>query len=284
MSSFVLEQPSTATVTPRAIARRTKGRHHGAVTRLFSPGDLGHVLKPFVFLDRIHMTGSGGSLFSFHPHSGIVTITTVFEGDTAYEDSTGKAGVLEAGGVEWMQAGGGVWHTASPTAPGPVRGYQLWLALPETLEGAEPQSEYLAPGEVPQAGPARVVLGSYGGATSPLPATSALTYLHVRLRDGESWTFEPPAGQDVAWFAVDQGVLAISDERVSDEVVIFERGQNSITMQAIGEVNMMIGSSIQHPHDLVTGDYSVHTSAKALAEGEAGIRRVGERLKKLGKI
>ena len=35
----------------RAIARRTRGRTHGPVTRLMSPSDFGEILKPFVFLD-----------------------------------------------------------------------------------------------------------------------------------------------------------------------------------------------------------------------------------------
>jgi redox-sensitive bicupin YhaK (pirin superfamily) len=137
--SLTLKRPR-ALSADRGITHRTTGHNHGAVTRLFSPGDLGGVIKPFVFLDRIHLTASDKALFGFHPHSGIATVTTVVEGDTAYEDSTGKAGVLIAGGVEWMQAGGGVWHTANPTTPGPVRGYQLWLALPAALEGAEPRS------------------------------------------------------------------------------------------------------------------------------------------------
>lgn len=268
----------------RKIAHRTSGHRHGPITRLFSPGDLGHVVKPFVFLDLIDMVAGKDALFGFHPHSGIVTITTVFEGDTGYEDSTGKSGVLEANGVEWMQAGGGVWHTASPAAPGPVKGYQLWLALPEALENAAPQSKYLAPNEVPSVGPARVVLGSYGGVSSPLPATSDLTYLHVRLRDGEEWTFQPPPGHDVAWLAVDTGALVIGADRVSGEAVVFEAGETAISLRAVGDVNLMIGSAAQHPHDLVMGHYSVHTTHEALAKGEAGIQDVGAKLKRLGKI
>ena len=38
---------------PRQIVHRTRGQRHGAITRLMSPGDLGQVLKPFVFLDGI---------------------------------------------------------------------------------------------------------------------------------------------------------------------------------------------------------------------------------------
>ena len=80
-------------------------------------------------------------------------------------NTTGKAGVLTAGTVEWMQAGGGVWHTASPVAQAGsnLRGYQLWLALPASLENAAPESLYIEPNEIPKVGPARVIIGEYQG-------------------------------------------------------------------------------------------------------------------------
>jgi hypothetical protein len=49
------------------------------------------------------------------------------------------------------------------------------------------------PGDVPAAGPARVILGAYHGVASPLPQLSSLTYLHVRLADGDVWTFGSPS-------------------------------------------------------------------------------------------
>jgi hypothetical protein len=36
-----------------------------------------------------------------------------------------------------------------------------------------------------------------------------------------------------------------------------------------------LGSAVKHPHDLVLGYYSVHTSKAALAQGEAEIQRIG---------
>ncbi len=47
---------SIVSIRPRAIVHRTTGRTRGPITRLVSPGDLGQVLKPFVFLDRIGFT------------------------------------------------------------------------------------------------------------------------------------------------------------------------------------------------------------------------------------
>src|SRR4029077_15398292 len=92
----------------RAIARRTRGQTHGPVTRLMSPSDFGEILKPFVFLAPF---ATGGPPFNgpLHPHSGIAPLTYVAEGAFSYIDPDNVRGTLAAGGVEWMQAGGGMW-------------------------------------------------------------------------------------------------------------------------------------------------------------------------------
>jgi hypothetical protein len=41
-----------------------------------------------------------------------------------------------------------------------------------------------------------------------------------------------------------------------------------------GDAIFVIGSATPHPHDLHLGSYSVHTSADALAKGEANIERL----------
>ena len=94
----------------RGIVQLTRGHTHGPITRLMSPGDLGELVKPFVFLDYFEAPSSGGPQMADHPHSGIATHTTLLQGSVDYRDSTGKSGRLSPGSVEWMQAGGGVWH------------------------------------------------------------------------------------------------------------------------------------------------------------------------------
>ena len=47
--------PTPIATRPRTIVRRTRGNRHGPITRLMSPGDLGQLLKPFVFLDLFDM-------------------------------------------------------------------------------------------------------------------------------------------------------------------------------------------------------------------------------------
>src|SRR6202790_2226820 len=167
------------------IARRTRGQSHGPITRLMSPSDFGRLLKPFVFLDLFDTQGNPFSGFGLHPHSGIATLTYVAEGSVSYEDTNGATGLLTAGGLEWMRAGGGVWHGGGAGESGRTRGFQLWVALPPELELGISESVYLAPEVIPHDGPARVLLGSYGTARSAIKAPSRMNYLAVRLNAAE---------------------------------------------------------------------------------------------------
>lgn len=282
---------TTAVATDtRAIVYRTRGARHGPITRLMSPGDLGEYLKPFVFLDLFGFDVDGGHKgFGLHPHSGIATLTWLIEGDTLYEDTTGEQGVLRGGGVEWMRAGNGVWHTGAP-APGVTRvqGFQLWVALPAAEENAPAQSIYLAPSQVPQEGPARVLLGRYGAAQSPIPAPSPMNYLAVQLKDGERWRYTPPAGHTVGWVAVNAGRLDAGDGTGgaigTGELAVFEESDAAIDVVAQGDTAFVLGSAVPHPHELVMGHYSVHTSRATLDQGEAEIRRIGATLRAQGRL
>lgn len=269
----------------REIVYRTRGHRHGPITRLVSPGDLGELIKPFVFLDLIAFDGRATPTpmeLGWHPHSGIATVTVLFEGSVRYAETTGKAGVLPAGGVEWMRAGNGVWHTGAPE-PGRVSGFQLWVALPPELENAANASHYVMPDDVPLEGPVRVILGAHGNAKSPI-AAPPMSYLAVRLKAGERWTYQPPAGHTVAWVAVHEGVLRTSSDIPSGELAIFEPSGESIDFIAEVDTGFVLGSAAKHPYDLILGNYSVHTSAEALRQGEVEIRRIGQTLRANGTL
>ncbi|MNR92788.1 Quercetin 2,3-dioxygenase [compost metagenome] len=261
----------TETPLPRAIVHRTRGHRHGPITRLMSPGDLGQIVKPFVFLDLFEADSLGGGGFAPHPHSGLATHTTFLKGEVGYGDSTGQVGTLSDGSIEWMSAGSAVWHTGFPVEGKPILGYQLWVALPETLELSPPESQYLGADAVQEAGPVRLLLGQYQTLSSPIRLPVSLTYLHVRLRDGERWIYEPASDHDVAWLALNTGRLRVGEAVLQREMAVFEDGSAPIEVLAEGDVEFVIASSARHPHPLVTGSYSVHTSHEALAKGEANI-------------
>src|SRR2546425_11701310 len=136
---------STAAISEsqRQIMHRTRGLRHGAITRLMSPSDLGHILKPFVFLDLFDTEGTSFSGMALHPHSGIATLTYMIEGSVRYEDTAGTTGVFSAGGVEWFKAAHRAWHGGGPNGSDRARGFQLWIAFPPEEELGESESIYL---------------------------------------------------------------------------------------------------------------------------------------------
>jgi redox-sensitive bicupin YhaK (pirin superfamily) len=280
----IITHASSSLLRGKSIVTRTTGRQHGPVNRLVSPGDLGEMLKPFVFLDYFDSSVEAEMRFSMHPHSGLATTTVLLEGEVEYEDTTGASGVMPAGGVEWMNAGMGVWHDGRARGDGPVRGYQLWVALPPELELGSPQSQYLSASEIPRIGPARVILGRYGNVESPVPATAGINYLLVRLSAGERWQYTLPAGHNVAWLSVQRGALRIADESISNELVVFGESEDVLAFTADEDSEFVLGSAVPHPHNLVLGYYSVHTSSEALRAGEARIKEIGAQLRRRGRI
>ncbi|MCS4296200.1 redox-sensitive bicupin YhaK (pirin superfamily) [Comamonas sp. BIGb0152] len=275
-------------LSPRVIVYRTLGHGSGGpITRLMSPSDLGQSLKPFVFLDIFDAQESAIQAMAkmpLHPHSGIATVTVFTEGHVHYDDPASGSGTIGYGGVEWMRAGLGVWHGKEMTAPADatrIQGFQLWLALPEALELSEPQSHYIEAQDVPKIGPAHVVIGRYDGAHSPVNAPDGINYLLVTLQPGERWTYSPPPDHTVAWLAVASGKLDAGAVVQPGEMVVFADEAKPIVLEARGleSTVFVLGSAIPHPHPLRLGNYSVHTSAQALAVGEGRIRELGQKLK-----
>lgn len=277
---------STAVIRerPRAIIRRTRGRRQGPITRLISPSDLGQSLKPFVFLDLFDTEGGSFSGIGWHPHSGIATLTYLWEGSVRYEDTTGAAGFLPAGGVEWFRAAGGAWHGGGAGNSGRSRGFQLWLALPPDQELGPSESIYQKPQDVHAKGPAAVLLGTLGEVTSPLKAPASINYLAVRLKAGETWRYEPPADYTICWIALASGRLAVPEPIEAGELVAFETSNQAIDFAAAADTEFVLGSAASHPYDLALGHYSVHTSPASLQAGERRIAEIKVRLQKEGRL
>src|ERR1700727_1044236 len=139
----VFTRAMRAEETSRQIELCTRGHSHGRGTRLVSPGDIGERIKPFVFLDYFDTDPETAPKFGFHPHSGIATLTLILSGQAFYKETTGREGVIETGGFEWMRAGRGVWHTGGMLGKDRIKGFQLWVAMAPELELAEPQRQYL---------------------------------------------------------------------------------------------------------------------------------------------
>lgn len=267
---------------PRKVVHRTTGTRHGPITRLVSPSDLGQMLKPFVFLDHFVLPAAAAGI-GLHPHSGIVTLTYLFEGTMSYEDSNGVRGVVPAGGVEWFKAARGAWHASGPEDSGVARGFQLWLALGAEQELGPVENIYLSPDQVPRDGAARVLVGTHGGAANSLNAGAPVNYLAVRLQSGESWRYQP-ADHTVGWLSISTGRLRVPERVEAGELAVLEPSNAAIDFMAEADSEFVVGSAVPHPYELALGAYSVHTSSAALEAGERRLREIHRQLRSNGRV
>src|SRR6266853_4176123 len=267
----------------RRITHRTHGQSQGSATRLMSPSDFGEILKPFVFLDLFDHEGEPFNA-PLHPHSGIATLSYVAEGAVSYIDPDDVRGVLPAGGVEWMQAGRGMWHGGGINRPGRTRGFQLWIALPPELVLGPTTSIYQPPQDIQSDGPVRVFLGSYLSSSSAIVSPSPINYLAVRLKAGERWRYEPPTGHTVLWTAVASGTVSVPDELRRGDLAAFEPSNEAVEFEARTNAEFVLGSAVPHKYDLVLGSHSVHTTPAALRDAQAHISAIRTRLVQEGRL
>lgn len=129
-----------------------------------------------------------------------------------------------------------------------------------------------------------MLLGQYGAATSEIQAPSPMNYLSVQLKAGERWQYQPPQGHTVGWVALSAGGLLAPEMLRAGELAVFEASDQVIDFHAEADTEFVLGSAVKHPHDLVLGNYSVHTNRDALREGEANIQRIAMRLRSEGRL
>jgi hypothetical protein len=131
--------------------------------------------------------------------------------------------------------------------------------------------------EIPQIGPAHLIFGAYGGKQSPVRSPDGVNYLLVTLRPGEEWIYDTPSGHGVGWLALSRGSIVAESIFMAGDMIAFDRSDAPIPLRAgANGATFVLGSAVPHPHDLVLGYYSVHTSKKALEAGEARIAEIRE--------
>jgi redox-sensitive bicupin YhaK (pirin superfamily) len=268
----------------RRITARTKGRTNGPITQFVSPSDLGQSLKPFVMLARYAVPETASFNYPMHPHSGIASLAVIVDGALRSVDSKGKPKTLERGSVELLMAGRGIWHGGPVNTIGATCGYLMWLALPPEHELGQPGEAFLDAQQTPIEGAARVLLGRFNGTESAWPTPLPATCLHVELREGDVWRYDPPEHHDVLWLTLCSGLLDAGETLEAGELAIFERSHASVTIVARSDCSFILGSAQFSQHDIVESHSSVHTSHAAMQQAEDEIARLGEQLNAQGRL
>lgn len=197
------------------------------------------MIDPFLMLDEFGSPEPArhDSGFPDHPHRGFETVTYMLAGAMRHGDTNGNAGVISAGGVQWMTAGRGVVHSEFPEPVDDlVWGFQLWVNLPAEQKMREPRYQEFPAGEIPEerrdgGAVVRVVAGRTNtGAEGPVNDISTdPLYLDVTLPPGG--VFDDAVPEDAnACVYVFVGGARVGDPATGDVAAL-----NAKTAAVLGE-------------------------------------------------
>lgn len=181
---------------------------------------------PFTFIDHMGPSTIGPTQFvdvDQHPHIGLSTLTYLFEGAIHHKDSTGSDQLIAAGDIGFMTSGKGVTHTErTPRAQRDgkthkLHGYQVWVALPKSLEDMAPRFDYYSAEDVPtwQAHNCQIKLiaGDAFGKQGLLKGYSPLFMVDILALENDTLDLKNQLKGEVA-FVIVNGSITESGDRI----------------------------------------------------------------------
>ena len=235
------------------------------VRSLFSYGDHGKALSPFLLLDH-----AGPQNFTpttarrgvgTHPHRGFETVTIVYEGEVAHRDSTGAGGTIGPGDVQWMTAAKGILHEefhspAFARRGGALEMVQLWVNLPAKDKMAEAGYQTIVDADIPvlplanDAGQLRLIAGEFAGASGPARTFTPIDVWDLRLNPGKPVTLDLHAGRNTA-LVILRGTLLINGQEIArqGQLALFERDGRQVTLESNDDAKVLLlsGEPIDEP-------------------------------------
>jgi hypothetical protein len=186
------------------------------------------LFDPFLLLDDFRSDNPADYLkgFPWHPHRGIETITYVLQGNVEHGDSMGNSGVITAGAVQWMTAGGGVIHQEMPFGDerGSMAGFQLWANLPASQKMTPPRYRDITDATIPKLHlengvEIHIICGRIGNTIGPVSDIAIdPEYLDITVPSGSSYTHPLKNGHTAfAYIIAGKGMFCRQDEPFSYE-------------------------------------------------------------------
>ena len=182
------------------ITAREADLGHGLKVRRVLPYAKRRMVGPWIFVDHagpvtLAPEDIKGADVRPHPHIGLSTVSYLLSGQVMHRDSLGVKQSIVPGDVNWMTAGRGISHSERFSHPESFEGgglelMQLWVALPEKDEEADPAFTHYPARDLPvREGDGvwmRLIAGEAYGMTSPVKTHSPLFYLHTEWQAGAS--------------------------------------------------------------------------------------------------
>ena len=239
------------------IVPKTRDLGDGFQVRRALPAIEKRAVGPFVFFDQmgpVRLAPGKGLDVRPHPHIGLATITYLFQGEILHRDSLGTVQPIRPGEVNWMTAGRGIVHSER-TAPelraaGPaVFGIQVWVGLPAAHEEAEPSFCHAKEKDLPLLdGGMRLIVGTLGGARSPVPTHSPIYYVDAPLAAGAAAALPLEHAENAAYVA--EGEVEAGGRRFPAGQLLVFKPKKDIRLHSLVDSRILFlgGEPLGHRH------------------------------------
>lgn len=239
-------------------------------------------LDPFLMLDEFGSDDAQDYIAGFpaHPHRGFQTVTYMLNGKMGHKDSVGNEGVIEDGGLQWMNAGRGIIHEEMPQqTEGKMRGFQLWVNLPASEKMSAPgyqdiKSDAITETNIGQRSLARVLAGNLNGIEGAV-STQAVKpqFYDLHLAAGDQVKIETVSTHN-GFLYVYEGELSVAGKRLAkNELGVIDFSEClELDMQSDAKAILVSGEPIGEPVEQY-GPFVMNTAQEinqALADFQAG--------------
>lgn len=260
---------------------------HDLVTQRPLPNAQLHHLDPFLFLNhhgpQIYPPHNMGLPFGPHPHRGFSTLTFIFEGMLAHQDSAGHEQISTAGGVQWMTAGRGIVHSELSPAVfrregGPLEILQLWINLPAHLKMCDPFYKHMARDDLKKVsdyghGVTQYIICDTNRTDVPIkpPITLSMSWLECHAHSDFHVT---APSSDTIFFYIVRGEIKVNGMSVSAFTLVeFENDHDVIHISTQSDAIIIFGHGPAFHEHIVYGGPFVMNSEEEIQKAFYDYRR-----------
>ena len=197
---------------------------------------------------------TGGMDVAPHPHTGLQTVSWLFDGQIEHRDSAGVHALVRPGEVNLMTGGAGIAHSeVSTPATRFLHGVQLWIVLPhEHRAAARDFQHWPVPSTVLADGVrARTFIGELAGRTSPLHTFTPLLGAELLLDRDVSWAVPVRPDFEHA-LLIDAGAARVAGQPLTaGELGILDSGPSAVVIEAAEPTRALLLGGVPFAEEVV---------------------------------
>ena len=220
---------------------------------------------PFLLIHHWYNNISGGRMqkelgVGPHPHRGFSPVTIIYKGALHHRDSLGNSSIVEAGGVQWMNAGKGITHSERPSKElaeqgGEFEVIQFWINTPAKHKMEAAKYYPLEKEDIPtvvlddKGSEMHLIAGEYDAVSGPAKSQSDMLVANLFIKsDSEVRVQTTPDFHTIAYQL--NGKTEINDKKIGDKTMVeFSNEGSELVIKSLEDSRILLlsGKPINEP-------------------------------------